>query len=395
MNTESSELIIHQSYGFLSVSFNIDSDFTSPFERLNTAMRQLFSAFACLFVFSPLQLAATPELALKIQETWKKANTQWQAESAKASTPEQRAKLLESRPNATAYASRMWGAIGPSLQETWTLEPAAWFMQISQGIKDPKKQTPLFASQIEKTKKAILTHHTSNSDIRLNSICYALTRLSDPLSLSILEKIESTNPNPKIQGVAALCAAMVIKGLGDDTELMRKRLIYIRKAIINSADVKVGQTTVALLAENELYQIRFLSKGRVAPEVTGMDSTARPFQLSQQKGKIVVLIFWSSTIPQAKHVMNFTNEMHAKFKDKPVLILGVNHDPVAKLRELRANGDVTWRNLSDPSNQLARAYRVGNWPMVYVLDHQQRIQYAGGLGSFVELTADALIAEIR
>lgn len=353
------------------------------------------AAIVCLLLLTPLTSNASPELAAKIQLTWEQAAAQWKAEAAKAITAEQREKLLETRPKPAAYASRMWGAIGPSLKEPWTIEPAAWFLQISKGIKDPNKPIPLFASQIEKTKKAILTHHARNPDPRLNSMCLALTRLSDPLTLSILEKIESANPDPKIQGVAALSAALVIKDLGDDGELMRKRLTYIRKAIINSADVKIGETTVAELAENELYHIRFLSKGREAPDISGTDSTGQALQLSQQIGKVVVLVFWSSTNPQADHTIDFTNEMTAKFKDKPVLILGINHDPVAKLRALHADGTVKWRNLSDPNNQIARNYRVGTWPMVYILDHKRRIHYAGGLGTFAELTADALIAEIK
>lgn len=342
-----------------------------------------------------LPTGATPELAAKIQQTWELAATKWKADAAKAFSSEQRANMIESRPKAAAYAQRMWDAIGNSLQEPWTIEPSAWFLQISDGIKDPTKTVTLFASQIEATKKAVLEHHARNPDPRLNTMCFALARLSDPLSLSILEKIESNNPDSKIQGVAALATAMVIKNLGDDGDLMRKRLTYLRKAIINSAEVEIGDTTVAKLAENELYLIRYLSKGREAPDFTGMDSTGIPFQLSASHGKVVVLIFWGSSIPQADHTIDYTNEMAAKFKDKPVLVLGINHDPLEKLKAMRADGTVNWRNLSDPDNQLAKSYRVGTWPMVYVLDHKRRIHYAGGLGSFAEFTADALADEIR
>ena len=184
---------------------------------------------------------------------------------------------------------------------------------------------------------------------------------------------------------------MAIKNLGDDGELMRKRLTYLRKAIINSADVEIGDTSVADLAENELYLIRFLSKGRVAPEIIGVDSSNQSFQLSHHRGKVIILIFWSSSIPQAGHTIEFTNEMVTKFKDKPVIILGINHDPVDKLKAMRADGTVTWRNLSDPKNQLAKNYRVGSWPMVYVLDQKGQIRYSGALGSFTELTANALL----
>lgn len=340
-------------------------------------------------------LPASPEKASQLERDWEKAFLEWQGNADKAVTPEQRAALVASRPDATAYAARMWALIAPALDQPWTIGPAAWFLQLSHGIKHPEQPTPLFAPQIEKIQTAWLAHHVTRVQPELNQLCLALAALGDPQSLSILERIESENPDPKIQGVAALAASIIIKSLGDDPELMRKRLTYLRKAIIDSADVELGGTTVAKLAENQLYQIRFLSKGRVAPDLRGMDSEGQPFLLSEQAGKVVVLIFWSSSIAQADHVIEFTNEMTAKFKGKPVNVVGINHDPLDKLRALRADGTVTWRNISDPQNRLARDYRVGNWPMVYVLDHQRRIHYAGGLGSFAELTADALAAEIK
>lgn len=355
----------------------------------------LVRAITCLLMIYAIPAGATPDLASKIQQTWEQEATKWKADAIKAVTSQERAALLKKQPSAAAYAARMWGVIGTSLNEPWTIEPAAWFLQLSHSILDPDKPVPLFAVQIARTKKAILEHHIQKPDPRLNGMCLALTRLCDPLSLSILEKIERANPDPKIQGVAALCAAMVIKGLGDDGELMRKRLTYIRKAIINSAEVTIGNTTVAKIAENELYQIRFLSKGRVAPDIIGMDSNGEAFQLSKQVGKVTVLVFWSSTIPQADHVIEFTNEMVSKFKGKPIQVIGINHDSLARLRAMRVDDTVKWRNLSDPAKQIGGNYRIVNWPVVYVLNHKQQIQYTGGLGSFAELTADALAEEIK
>jgi hypothetical protein len=73
----------------------------------------------------------------------------------------------------------------------------------------------------------------------------------------------------------------------------------------------------------------------------------------------------------------------------------VNNDPAAKLRSLQADNTVTWANFSDPENKLAKEYRVGSWPLAYVLDGERKIHYAGAPGSFVELTAEALLAEAK
>ncbi|MDX1680922.1 MAG: TlpA disulfide reductase family protein [Akkermansiaceae bacterium] len=356
-------------------------------------MRSLRAAVISLIFLGVQSSKANPEMAAKIEKLWDSKVAEWREQAEKAKSHEELAALEQTRPDPAAYARRMWGSIENSLQEPWTIRPAAWFLQIAPGIKDPETGTPLFEEQINRIKKSLLANHIHRPDPQLNAICMALARLGDPLSLSIIESIESKNEDPKIQGVAALAAAMVVKNLGDDGELMRKRLTYLKKAIINSAEVKIGETSVAELAENELYLIRYLSKGRVAPEITGTDSNKQPFRLSQQRGKVVILIFWSSSIPQAAHTIEFTNEMATNFAGKPVQIVGINHDPADKLKAMRADGTVTWRNLSDPQNLLAKNYRVGSWPMVYVLDQKGKIRYSGGLGSFAELTANALLEE--
>ncbi len=62
---------------------------------------------------------------------------------------------------------------------------------------------------------------------------------------------------------------------------------------------------------------------------------------------------------------------------------------------MEADGTVTWPNLSDPANKLAAEYRVGSWPLVYVLDGERKIHYSGAPGSFAELTAEALLSEVK
>jgi hypothetical protein len=82
-----------------------------------------------------------------------------------------------------------------------------------------------------------------------------------------------------------------------------------------------------------------------------------------------------------------------KFAGKPLAIVGVNNDPIETLRNLQASGRVTWPNFTDNTNRLAADYRVGARPLAYVLDGERRIRFLGSPGSFVELTAEAVLAE--
>ena len=198
---------------------------------------------------------------------------------------------------------------------------------------------------------------------------------------------------------------------------MRKRLTALRKAIIQSSDVVIGSsrrivgtrfvedgvegivagggTTVAKLAEDELYIIQHLSKGRIAPDLIGVDSGGRPLKLSDHKGKVIVLLFWNNTMPEGIQVVKITAAMARKFQSRPFIVIGVNSDTLKELRDLEADSTIPWINFSDPTNKLAEQYRVGVRPLVYVVDGERKIHYAGAPGSFAELTADALLSEMK
>ncbi len=349
---------------------------------------------SCLLAFP--HLTAAPADAQRIQKSYQLALEKWASETRAAATPTEQTKAWNSRPDPVTFAKQMWAAIGQSLDQEWTLEPSAWFLQLTPSLlanNEAGVPTAIFTRENEAIRKTLETHHLNS--LKLIPVCVALASSSDPRSLSLLEKIQSSNPDTKTQGVAALGAAMQLKALGDDGEIMRKRLTLLRKAIIQSSDVELGGVSVAKLAGDELYIIRFLSKGRVAPDLVGKDSALRPLSLSENKGKVIILLFWNSDLADARRVIEITAATEAKFKGRPLIVIGVNNDPVAKLRSLQADSTVTWTNFSDPENKLAEEYRVGSWPLAYVLDGERKIHYAGAPGSFVELTAEALLAEAK
>ncbi len=51
--------------------------------------------------------------------------------------------------------------------------------------------------------------------------------------------------------------------------------------------------TVGERAKSELYEIRNLSVGKVAPDIDGEDQDGKRFKLSDYRGKVVLLYFWS------------------------------------------------------------------------------------------------------
>jgi hypothetical protein len=114
-------------------------------------------------------------------------------------------------------------------------------------------------------------------------------------------------------------------------------------------------------------------------------------KLSDYKGKVVVLLFWRSEEGSTEQLTEMAQRMRERFAGKPFEIVGVNRDPLIALRQLQASGQIAWPNFSDPEGTLTAAYRVSSWPLAYVLDGERKIHYFGPMGSFVELTAAAVV----
>jgi peroxiredoxin len=336
--------------------------------------------------------AGTPQQADGVRRLYEADFKQWVLRLQVAPSAEERQRIAAERPDTAAAAMKMWAVIQPNLAEGWTVEPAAWLLRVSAGLMTQDESgnvRPLMAGAAQAIREAVAKHHLASKN--LAPLCLALVSANDPGTLPLLEKIEAENPDKKVQGVAALATAMLLKDLSDEPEVMRRRLTLLRKSIIESSEVEVNGVTVAKLAEDELYIIQYLSKGRVAPDLTGTGSGGQPMKLSDYQGKVVVLLFWRSEDGDTEQLADITRRMRERFAGKPFEVVGVNRDPLTALRQLQASGLVAWPNFSDPEGKLTAEYRVSSWPLAYVLDGDRKIHYFGPMGSFVELTAGAVL----
>jgi peroxiredoxin len=340
--------------------------------------------------------AGTPKEAAAIREAYDRDFQIWVLKLQVAPNAEERTKLTTLRPDTASASRKMWNTIQPNLAEDWTLDYAAWLLRITAGRTVPDEQgnpVPLIGNASKVIRDSVEKHHLASKN--LAPLCMAAVAVNDPNSLPLLQKIESQAPDRKIQGVAALGIAMLMKNLGDESEVMRQRLTLLKKAIIESSEIEINGVSVAKLAEDELYIIRFLSKGRQAPDLVGTGSGGQPMKLSDYQGKVVILLFWRAEEGSTEQLVELGRGLRERFAGKPFEVVGVNRDPVASLRGLQADGQIAWPNFSDPENRLGAQYRVGTWPLAYVLDGQRTIHYVGPVGSFVELTAAALLDPVK
>ncbi len=137
---------------------------------------------------------------------------------------------------------------------------------------------------------------------RLTQLCqtlsYSAGKGSDALLRSLLEK----DARRDVQGVACLTLGKVLKQRADQLPATDKSSAALRaesEKLLERAQEKYGDVkmsyygTVGSKAKAELFDLRNLSVGKVAPNVEGIDQDGQKFKLSDYRGKVVFLDFWS------------------------------------------------------------------------------------------------------
>ena len=159
---------------------------------------------------------------------------------------------------------------------------------------------------------------------RLGPICdrmrFGFRQEFEPFLTAALE----TNPYRDVQGMACLALAQLLRNqlLIADRVINRPEWITRYEAILGKEyfqairgtgrlafeqrveglfdrATKFGDVinirfseTVSDKAKTELFDMRYLSVGKLAPDIEGQDQEGRQFKLSEYRGKVVLLYFW-------------------------------------------------------------------------------------------------------
>ena len=108
--------------------------------------------------------------------------------------------------------------------------------------------------------------------------------------------------------------------------------------------------------------------------------TAERFDLAKYRGSVVVLDFWASWCVPCKRSFPWLNEMHARYADEGLVIIGVNVDKDAdEARAFLEKYPAQFRIHYDPDGELAEEFGVRGMPSSFVIgrDGQLAAQHLG------------------
>ena len=157
--------------------------------------------------------------------------------------------------------------------------------------------------------------------------------------------------------------------------------------------------------EQQRFVVQNLMPGKVAPNIVGKDTEGVEFTLEDYRGNIVAVIFSGQWCGPCRGEYPYQRGMLEAFKDRDVVLLGVNSDAVldtivhAKERE-GLDYRTWWDGHSQPDADLvaaegpiAKQWNVVGWPTIYVIDEDGVIRHADKRGGALVAAVDELLMD--
>jgi hypothetical protein len=179
-----------------------------------------------------------------------------------------------------------------------------------------------------KAKAILLRDHLLHP--KIGPFCLGLRHENDMETLKSLKKVLTENPNEEAQAQAALALGMRLKShaalapqlqkadaqaqpkweerlgkelvaalqkadaasLAKEAEELMERITKDKSHAEITIPFDDGHITLGQLAGRELFEMRYLQPGKVAPDIVGEDIDGKPMKLSDFRGKVVLLDFW-------------------------------------------------------------------------------------------------------
>ena len=109
--------------------------------------------------------------------------------------------------------------------------------------------------------------------------------------------------------------------------------------------------------------------GSVAPEFELKDELGKTYKLSDMKGKVVVLDFWSTTCPHCANAAPAVQRLYDKYKGRGVEVFGIHcrDNPGADVAGYHRSRGLTYPILVD-GNTAAIHYTLKSIPGFYIID---------------------------
>ncbi|MNO22399.1 Thiol-disulfide oxidoreductase ResA [compost metagenome] len=117
-----------------------------------------------------------------------------------------------------------------------------------------------------------------------------------------------------------------------------------------------------------------IQKEQRAPDFQLTDLTGNPVQLSDYRGKKVLVNFWATWCPPCKAEMPHMQRFYEDFSDDEVVVLGVNMTSIDKgmeaIEAFTKEYGLTFPIVLDQQGDVMDTYQITGYPTTYAIDQE-------------------------
>jgi hypothetical protein len=218
------------------------------------------------------------------------------------------------RPDAAAFRTRARAIVDEDPADAVALDAITWMITTLRGGKDTAELLDI-----------VRAHHMKSD--KLVPLARSLASDSSGPGAAFVEQLMKESPHDSVRGTACyslaqarmrdLDSARKMQGTKDEDDLAKLEKRYgpeksarfkaldipaeqariealLERTSKEFADVAYGKGTLGERANADLFEMRNLVVGKVAPDIEGQDLSGKSFRLADYRGKVVMLDFWGN-----------------------------------------------------------------------------------------------------
>ncbi len=122
-------------------------------------------------------------------------------------------------------------------------------------------------------------------------------------------------------------------------------------------------------------QVKALELGQIAPDFTLKNLQGTNLNLTEQRGKIIIINFWASWCGPCRQEMPVLQDLHDKYTDLGVSVWGVNVEQENQAgRDFLEGLGLTFPIFFDATNNISASYQVAAMPTTVIIDRDGRVR---------------------
>jgi peroxiredoxin len=244
--------------------------------------------------------------------------------------------------------------------------------------------------------ETLAQHHAANDKIAPICALAAELELSDAMR-AFLSAVVAKNKNVEARAWAqfALATAKYMEGdaANDVKRLQEAELLF--QQVVAAVPAEAAEGTPVDAAQRYLFELRNLLPGMRAPDFETADLAGKTVKLSQQRGKVTLLVFWATWCEFCAELQPQQLELLKKHSGRPFSIVAVSGDDEADtVKQHLATHPLPWTHwFNGPDGGVLDTWNVQAFPTVYVIDAAGVIRHRNIRGDELNKAVEALVKE--